>query len=95
MAVLRLQLLVQRGHRVTVGVDRVGHREQPLLLGEQEEHQAHQRGQRTTVDVPFGHRTQQRTTRLAVQPGQLGDEQLDRLAYLVAQGRRDVPVSGW
>lgn len=63
-----------------------------MLLGEQEEHQAQQRGQRATAEVPFRYWSQQRAAHLAVQPGQLGDEQLDRLAHLVAQCRRDMRV---
>ena len=72
--------------RVQVGVDR----QQPLFLGVQQEHQAHHDGERAPVDLARLDRAEQRAAGLAVQPGQLADQQLHRLADLGAEGVGDL-----
>lgn len=64
--------------------------QQTLLLGVEEEDEAHHHGERALVDLLGGYVPQQFAARLAVQPGHLRHQQGHRLAHLAAQGVGDL-----
>ena len=91
---LGLELVIQRADRVGVRIELRLDREQFVFLGVQQEHQAHHDGERAPVDLARFDHAEQRARGLAVQPGQLADEEFHGLADLGAKGVGDLGLRG-
>ena len=80
-----LQLRAQRARGERLGVARVVDRQQPALLGDEQEHQAHHHRDRAAVDLGALEVGEQLAVALAVLAVERRDQQLDGAADLGAE----------
>ena len=80
-----LELRAERGRRERLGVERVVERQQPALLGDEQEDQAHHHRDRASVDLLVGEVAEQLAVAVAVLAVERGDQQLDGAPDLGAE----------